>query len=90
MDLMQKLTILTDGAKYDAACTSSGTSRPGGKGLGSTLAAGCCHSFSADGRCICLLKVLLTITAFTTAATASTAAATTRPGPPSRPGSWRN
>ncbi len=60
MDLMQKLTILTEGAKYDAACTSSGTERPGNRGLGSTLAAGCCHSFSADGRCVTLLKVLMT------------------------------
>ena len=61
MELLDKLTILADAAKYDAACTSSGldrTSRPGG--LGSTMAAGCCHSFSADGRCVTLLKVLLT------------------------------
>lgn len=55
MDLMEKLTILTDSAKYDAACTSSGADRPG-----KTVAAGCCHSFSADGRCISLLKVLMT------------------------------
>ena len=55
MDLMEKLEILTEGAKYDAACTSSGVSR-GGK----TSAAGVCHSFSADGRCISLLKVLMT------------------------------
>ena len=58
---MEKLTILTDAAKYDAACTSSGldrTARPGA--LGSTMAAGCCHSFSADGRCVTLLKVLMT------------------------------
>jgi putative DNA modification/repair radical SAM protein len=55
MDLMEKLTILTDGAKYDAACTSSGVERPG-----KTVAAGCCHAFSADGRCITLLKVLMT------------------------------
>ncbi len=60
MDLMQKLTILTEGAKYDAACTSSGTERPGNRGLGSTIAAGCCHSFAADGRCITLLKILMT------------------------------
>lgn len=57
---MEKLTILANGAKYDAACTSSGAERPGNKGLGSALAAGCCHSFSADGRCISLLKVLMT------------------------------
>ncbi|MGD9559495.1 MAG: putative DNA modification/repair radical SAM protein [Oscillospiraceae bacterium] len=56
---MQKLTILADGAKYDAACTSSGADRPGNRGLGSTIAAGCCHSFSADGRCVSLLKVLM-------------------------------
>lgn len=60
MDLMDKLTILADAAKYDAACTSSGVDRRGGKGMGSTMAAGCCHSFSADGRCISLLKVLYT------------------------------
>lgn len=60
MDLLEKLTILADSAKYDAACTSSGADRPGNKGLGSALAAGCCHSFSADGRCISLLKVLMT------------------------------
>lgn len=61
MELMDKLTILADAAKYDAACTSSGLSRGGRPGkLGSTMASGCCHSFSADGRCISLLKVLLT------------------------------
>ena len=61
MDLMDKLTILADAAKYDAACTSSGLDRAGRAGrLGSTMAAGCCHSFSADGRCISLLKVLYT------------------------------
>jgi putative DNA modification/repair radical SAM protein len=55
MDLMEKLTILTNSAKYDAACTSSGADREG-----KTVMAGCCHSFSADGRCVTLLKVLLT------------------------------
>ena len=61
MDLMDKLTILADAAKYDAACTSSGLDRAGRAGrLGSTMAAGCCHSFSADGRCISLLKILST------------------------------
>ena len=61
MELLDKLTILADAAKYDAACTSSGLDRAGRPGgLRSTLAAGCCHSFSADGRCISLLKVLLT------------------------------
>lgn len=61
MDLFQKLEILTDSAKYDVACTSSGTDRIAGKGqIGSATTAGCCHSFAADGRCISLLKVLLT------------------------------
>lgn len=61
MDTLEKLTILTDAAKYDAACTSSGVSRPAQPGqLGSAVACGICHSFSADGRCISLLKVLLT------------------------------
>ncbi|MDD4716438.1 MAG: putative DNA modification/repair radical SAM protein, partial [Oscillospiraceae bacterium] len=60
MELLEKLTILTDAAKYDAACTSSGLNRKGNSGrLGSTMFQGCCHSFSADGRCITLLKVLL-------------------------------
>ena len=60
MDIMEKLTILADSAKYDAACTSSGVSRTAPKdGIGSVMPAGCCHSFSADGRCITLLKVLM-------------------------------
>ena len=61
MDVFEKLTILTDAAKYDVACTSSGVDRGGQKGtLGSTFLSGICHSFSADGRCISLLKVLMT------------------------------
>ena len=61
MDTMEKLTILTDAAKYDAACTSSGLDRHARQGrMGSAMQAGCCHSFSADGRCVTLLKVLLT------------------------------
>ena len=60
MDLLEKLTILADAAKYDAACTSSGVRRGYQDGkIGSTSDMGCCHSFSADGRCITLLKVLL-------------------------------
>jgi len=60
MDIIEKLTILSDAAKYDVACTSSGVDRAGEKGsLGNTAACGICHSFSADGRCIALLKVLL-------------------------------
>lgn len=61
MDTVTKLEILADAAKYDVACTSSGIDRGAQKGaLGNTLAAGICHSFSADGRCITLLKVLMT------------------------------
>lgn len=63
MNLLDKLTILTDAAKYDASCTSSGVirgSRPGMIGNTTSSIAGCCHSFSADGRCISLLKVLMT------------------------------
>ena len=61
LSVMEKLKILTDAAKYDVACTSSGVERRGsGKGMGNTKSAGICHSFSADGRCISLLKVLFT------------------------------
>lgn len=61
MELLDKLSILTDSAKYDVACTSSGSSRSGVKGaIGSACAPGICHSFAADGRCISLLKVLMT------------------------------
>ena len=56
----EKLQILADAAKYDVACTSSGSSRCGKKGmLGNTEAVGICHSFSSDGRCVSLLKILL-------------------------------
>ncbi len=59
--IMEKLGILTDAAKYDVACTSSGVDRRGdGTGMGNTLAAGICHSFGTDGRCISLLKILFT------------------------------
>ncbi len=61
MSLMQKLEILSDAAKYDVSCSSSGVGRKGdGTGIGNTSAAGICHSFSADGRCISLLKILFT------------------------------
>ena len=61
MELADKLEILADAAKYDVACTSSGSDRGAQRGkLGATQAAGCCHSFTADGRCISLLKVLMT------------------------------
>lgn len=61
MELLEKLKILSDSAKYDVSCSSSGSDRkniPGG--LGNAAASGICHSFSADGRCISLLKILLT------------------------------
>ncbi len=61
MSLMEKLGILSDAAKYDVSCSSSGVSRRGdGTGIGNTVAGGICHSFGADGRCISLLKVLFT------------------------------
>lgn len=61
MDTSQKLEILADAAKYDVACTSSGVDRGAKRGhLGTTMSAGCCHSFTPDGRCITLLKVLMT------------------------------
>ena len=63
MDLNRKLAILADAAKYDASCASSGTTprnAVGGRGMGSTEGAGICHSYAPDGRCISLLKVLLT------------------------------
>jgi putative DNA modification/repair radical SAM protein len=60
MELLDKLTILADAAKYDVACTSCGVDRKAVKGqLGDATSAGICHTFSADGRCVTLLKVLL-------------------------------
>jgi putative DNA modification/repair radical SAM protein len=63
LDLRAKLAILADAAKYDASCASSGTAKrnsTGGKGLGSTEGMGICHAYAPDGRCISLLKILLT------------------------------
>ena len=63
MNTLKKLEILADAAKYDASCASSGAARKdstGGKGVGSTGGTGICHSYAPDGRCISLLKVLLT------------------------------
>lgn len=61
MDIAGKLEILADAAKYDVACTSSGVQRSGVRGqLGAAGIAGCCHSFTPDGRCVSLLKVLMT------------------------------
>lgn len=60
MELKQKLEILADSAKYDVSCSSSGTKRKNEGIIGNASPAGCCHSFSEDGRCISLLKVLFT------------------------------
>lgn len=61
LSLTDKLEILSDAAKYDVACTSSGVTRKGkADGIGNTVSRGICHCFSADGRCISLLKILLT------------------------------
>ena len=62
MELIQKLEILADAAKYDASCASSGSAPRtslDGKGIGSTRGMGICHSYAPDGRCISLLKILL-------------------------------
>lgn len=62
MELERKLAILADAAKYDASCASSGTSRRNSRagGIGSTTGTGICHSYTPDGRCVSLLKILLT------------------------------
>ena len=63
MELPQKLEILADAAKYDASCASSGAPKrnsSSGRGMGSTTGMGICHSYTPDGRCVSLLKVLLT------------------------------
>ncbi|WP_338501320.1 putative DNA modification/repair radical SAM protein [Sphingomonas kaistensis] len=63
LDTREKLAILADAAKYDASCASSGTSKRnsvGGRGIGSTEGMGICHAYAPDGRCISLLKILLT------------------------------
>ena len=62
-DLKRKLSILSDAAKYDASCASSAAPKRdslGGKGVGSTEGMGICHAYAPDGRCISLLKILLT------------------------------
>ncbi len=61
MNVQQKLEILADAAKYDASCASSGAKRAGnGKGIGHSDGSGICHSYTPDGRCVSLLKILLT------------------------------
>jgi len=59
--IKEKLNILADAAKYDVSCSSSGSARKNtNKGLGDSSGMGICHSYSEDGRCISLLKILLT------------------------------
>ena len=63
MELIRKLEILSDAAKYDASCASSGAGGRhslNGRGIGSTESMGICHAYAPDGRCISLLKILLT------------------------------
>ena len=61
MDIEDRLDILADAAKYDVSCSSSGSSRPNRPGgLGNAHYSGICHSWTADGRCISLLKILMT------------------------------
>lgn len=59
MDTQRKLAILADAAKYDASCSTSGSARANKGGVGNAAVGGICHSWSADGRCVALLKVLL-------------------------------
>ena len=59
-DLMDKLIILADGAKYDVSCSSSGSSRSNSGGIGSAAFCGICHTWTSDGRCVSLLKILMT------------------------------
>ena len=60
MEIKEKLIILSDSAKYDASCSSSGSTRQNDSGVGNTAFSGICHTFSSDGRCISLLKILMT------------------------------
>lgn len=59
-DLMDRLKILADGAKYDVSCSSSGSSRSNSNGVGSAASSGICHTWTSDGRCVSLLKILMT------------------------------
>ena len=55
----EKLKILTESARYDVSCSSSGSGRKNGGGIGNGMPDGCCHSFTPDGRCVSLLKLLM-------------------------------
>lgn len=60
MNIEEKLSILAESAKYDASCSSSGSSRKNEGGMGNGHISGICHSFTSDGRCVSLLKILMT------------------------------
>ena len=81
MDTTQKLTILAASAKYDVSCASSGSRRRGSpSGIGSSAVAGCCHSWSEDGRCVSLLKILFSNVCISTAPSGVNRAAPTSRG----------
>ena len=79
LNTQQKLEILADAAKYDASCASSGAEKRNsrGGGIGSTTGCGICHSYTPDGRCVSLLKILLTNACMFDCAIASTGAPAT-------------
>lgn len=80
--VLEKLKVLAESAKYDVSCASSGTSRKNKSGgIGSAAGWGICHSFAEDGRCISLLKIMLTNYCMFIAPTVSIAAATIFPVP---------
>ena len=60
LPMMDRLAILAEGARYDVSCASSGSKRQSGTGVGNGAVCGICHSFTSDGRCVSLLKLLLT------------------------------
>ena len=88
--LMEKLQILADSAKYDVSCSSSGSHRKNTGNIGNAHTAGICHSWSADGRCISLLKVLFSNSVSITANTVSIGAAMISRGRLSSRTNWRD
>ena len=60
MTTLEKLAVLSDAAKYDVSCSTSGTERNSNGGLGNAISSGICHAWASDGRCVSLLKILLT------------------------------
>ena len=89
--VLEKLKVLAESAKYDVSCASSGVTRKHrAGGVGSAAGWGICHSFTADGRCVSLLKIMLTNVCIYDCAYCITAAATTFRAPPSRRANWPN